>query len=246
MAEMLLWKRNNMPERRFTILSTASLPFDRIPAIPDSVDVQVIPFIEISPRSGVELKPFITEYAAEKLNVVFTSAHAVKFVSGWLKHKPNWKIYCIRNETRIAVANWFGSEVECKFASNALFLSRLMIADGIKKALFFCGDQRLDILPDNLKKNGIELNELVVYDTLLKPVKIIDPPDAMLFFSPTAVRSYFAVNDISSGTTVFAMGTTTAAALKQNTAHPVIISPEADKAFVFNMAIEYATSHPIL
>ena len=99
-----------MPERRYTILSTASLPFDRIVDIPRSVEVQVIPFIEIIPRSGVELKPLISGYALKKLNVVFTSAHAVKFVSGWLKHKPEWAIYCIRNETRIAVVNWFGSE----------------------------------------------------------------------------------------------------------------------------------------
>ncbi len=40
-----------MPDRRFTILSTAPLPFDRIAFVPDSVDVQVIPFIQIRPRS---------------------------------------------------------------------------------------------------------------------------------------------------------------------------------------------------
>jgi uroporphyrinogen-III synthase len=235
-----------MPERRFTILSTASLPFERITDIPESVDVQIIPFIEIVPRSGIELKPLISEYATEKLNVVFTSAHAVKFVSGWLKQKPIWTIYCIRNETRIAVVNWFGSEVKSKFASNALFLSRLMIADGIKKATFFCGDQRLDILPDNLRNNGIELNELIVYDTRLKTVKLKDQPDVLLFFSPTAVRSFFSVNEISSGTTVFAMGTTTAAAFKQFSEHPVIISPESDKAYVLNMALDYAATHPII
>jgi uroporphyrinogen-III synthase len=234
-----------MPERRFTILSTASLPFERITNIPESVDVQVIPFIEIVPRSGVDLKPLITEYATEKLNVIFTSAHAVKFVSGWLKQKPMWTIYCIRNETRIAVVNWFGSEVKSKFASNALFLSKLMIVDGVKKATFFCGDQRLDILPDNLRNNGIELNELIVYDTRSKPVKLNDQPEVILFFSPTAVRSFFSLNEISSGTTVFAMGTTTAAAFEQCSEHPVIISPEADKAYVFNMALDYATSHPI-
>ena len=33
-----------------------------------------------------------------------------------------------------------------------------MIADEVKEAVFFCGDQRLDILPENLKNNGIRTN----------------------------------------------------------------------------------------
>jgi uroporphyrinogen-III synthase len=235
-----------MSDRRITILSTATVPLERITNIPASVDIRVIPFIEIVQRPGVELMPVITEYGSEKLNVIFTSAHAVRFVSGWLKQKPDWTIYCIRNETRIAVSNWFGSEVPCKFASNALFLSKLMISEGVKNALFFCGDQRLDILPDNLRNNGVELNELIVYETRLKPVKVKEPPEIILFFSPTAVRSFFSMNEISSGTTVIAMGRTTAAALKQFTEHPVIISPEADKTYVLNMALDYAASHPII
>ncbi len=235
-----------MSERRVTIVSTASLPLERLKNIPASVDIQIIPFIEIIQRPGVELKPVINAFGSEKLDVVFTSAHAVKFVSGLLKEKPEWTIYCIRNETRVAVLNWFGSEVKCKFASNALFLSKLMISEGVKKALFFCGDQRLDILPDNLRNNGVELNELIVYDTRLKPVKLKESPQILLFFSPTAVRSFFSMNDISSGTTVIAMGTTTAAALKRNSEHPVIISPESDKNYVINMALDYAASHLII
>jgi uroporphyrinogen-III synthase len=194
----------------------------------------------------LELIPVISEFGSENLNVVFTSAHAVKFVSRWLKQTPDWTIYCIRNETRIAVLNWFGSDIKCKFATNALFLSKLMISEGVQKALFFCGDQRLDILPDNLRNNGIELNELIVYNTLLKPEKLDEPPEIILFFSPTAVKSFFSMNEISSGTTVIAMGTTTAGALKQYTEQPVIISPEADKTYVINMALDYAASHPII
>jgi len=235
-----------MSDRRITILSTTSLPLERMNKIPASVDLRVIPFIEIIQRPDKELMPVIGAYGSEKLNVIFTSAHAVKFVAGWLKQKPDWTIYCIRNETRNAVLKYFGQEVTCKFAGDALSLSKLMISEGVQKAIFFCGDQRLDILPDNLRRNDIDLNELVVYDTRLKPVKLNEPPEIILFFSPTAVRSFFTMNEISSGTTVIAMGTTTAAALKQYTEHPVIISPESDKTYVFNMALDYAASHPII
>jgi len=245
MVRKKYWKTDNMPERRFEILSTATLPFDRISGIPDSVNVRVVPFIEIIPRSGLELIPVVAEYAAGHRNVVFTSAHAVKFVSGWLKQKPDWNIYCVRNETRAAVINWFGSEFTGGFASNALFLSRLMIADGVKEAVFFCGDKRLDILPDKLRNHGIELTELVVYDTRLTPVKIKDQPEIILFFSPTAVKSFFSMNELSPDTAVFAMGKTTEAALRQFTSVPIHTSPEADKAFVFNLALEYAALHPV-
>jgi uroporphyrinogen-III synthase len=235
-----------MSERRTTILSTAALPLERMKNIPFSIDIRVIPFIEIILRPGVELMPLISEYGSEKMNVVFTSTHAVKFVSSLLKQTPDWTIYCIRNETRAAVLNFFGPEVTCRFANNALSLSELMISECVKKALFFCGDQRLDILPDHLRKYGIDLTELVVYDTRLRPVKLNEKPEIILFFSPSAVRSFFSVNDISSETAMIAMGTTTAAAVKQYTEHPVIISPETDKTFVVNMALDYAASHPII
>lgn len=159
-----------MPDRRFTILSTASLPFDRIPDIPDSIDVLVIPFTEIHARNGEKIKTEISRLSAKKITAVFTSAYAVKFVAGLLSQKPKWKIYCIRNETRVAVVNWFGNESIVKFASNALFLSQHIINDGIKEVVFFCGDQRMDILPDNLNKYGVELNELIVYETDRKSV----------------------------------------------------------------------------
>src|SRR5450432_4163820 len=235
-----------MLDRRFTILSTASLPLERIENIPNAVNVQITPFTEIFPRTDEKIKTAVAELSSKKLTVVFTSAHAVKIVAGFLSQKPKWKIYCIRNETRIAAVNWFGSESIARFASNALFLSQKIIADGIKDLVFFCGDQRMDILPDNLQKHGVHLTELIVYETRLTPEQLIDKPDAILFFSPTAVRSFFSMNVLSPETIVFAMGTSTAKALDQCTGNPVIISPQADKVFVFDMALQYAASHPII
>ena len=104
----------------------------------------------------------------------------------------------------------------------------------------------MNILPENLKKHGVQLEELIVYKTRLTPKKLDARPDAILFFSPTAVRSFFSLNELFPETAVFAMGTTTARALKENTGIPVIVSPEADKAYVLDMAMEYAGSHPII
>lgn len=235
-----------MPEHRYTILSTASIPFERIPVIPESVSMQVIPFIEIVPREEASLNKQVRNLAAKQKVVVFTSAHAVRWVEKQLTQKPDWKIYCIRHETRRALAEWFGERYEVKTADHAKTLSELMLADKIQDAVFFCGDQRMDILPDQLNQHGVHLTELVVYDTKLTPVKITDHPDAILFFSPTAVKSFFTLNVLTRSTTIFAMGQTTAASLKRYTGLPVIVSPEADKIFVINMALEYAGTHPVI
>ncbi len=235
-----------MSDRRYHILSTAALPFDRIHHIPETIEVSVVPFIKIIPRPGAELKPIICELASEKRVIIFTSAHAVKYVREFLKIKPNWEIYCIRNETRIAVEKFFGNESIAGYADNAFSLSRLMITNKVTEALFFCGDQRMDIIPDNLKENNIGLTELIVYETKLTPVRLKSQPDAILFYSPKAVESFFSINHPEAETRIFAIGKTTAAALNNLTSNKIIISPEADKAIVFNMAVEYATSHPTI
>ncbi len=235
-----------MSDRRYNILSTAALPFERIDHIPESIDIKVVPFIKIIPIPSVELKPLINKLVSEKQNIVFTSAHAARIVSDCLNEIPDWKIYCIRNETRLAVEKFFGESIISKYAENALSLSQAIIDDGIKNAIFFCGDQRMDVVPDSLKKNGIELTELVVYETRLTPVQIRENPDAVLFFSPSAVRSFFSINTLEPTTRIFAMGKTTAAALSNYTSNKIVISKESDKAFVLRMAVEYAVSHPTI
>ena len=72
-----------MRDRDYTILSTASsVPVERIPKMPDSVSLQIIPFIEITPRHDEQLKKQIEHLAEKKTTVIFTSAYAVKFGVG--------------------------------------------------------------------------------------------------------------------------------------------------------------------
>jgi uroporphyrinogen-III synthase len=234
-----------MSDRRYTILSTASIPLEHIPHHPDSVEIRMVPFIEIIPRNDEETKSRIIAFAKEKRTVIFTSAQAVKVVTACLQQKPDWKIYCISRETRSTIESWFGMEAIRKSAENAQALSELIIQAKTKESLFFCGDHRMDSLPENLKNQGIRLTELIVYETRLTPVRLEDQPDAVLFFSPTAVKSFFSVNALPPETTLFAMGKTTAAILEHFTTNPVYVSSKADKNFVLNMALEYAGTHPI-
>jgi uroporphyrinogen-III synthase len=228
------------------ILSTANLPFERIGQIPETIEIRVVSFTEITARRDEKLKSRIKELTQHNLTAVFTSANAVKFVSDILLEKPGWRVYCIGNETRNAVANWLGGDSIVRTAENASALSDCLISDKVNNVDFFCGEQRLNILPDRLKENHIRVTEWVVYDTRLIPEKINYQPDAVLFFSPTGVKSFFSCNHLSTDSKVFALGKSTAAALQSFIAGPVVISPEPDKALVVHMAIEYAVSHPIL
>jgi len=237
--------RNNMRERPYTILSTASIPLESFPGIPASIDVRMIPFIEILPRPGEELIQEIEAIAREKKTVIFTSAHAVRAVGKWAGQNPDWQIYCVGRETATAIQKTFGESLNIQIAANAQSLSELIVNAGIKQAVFFCGDQRLDTIPVNLRNANIQLDQLVVYETRLTPVRLDFQPDVILFFSPTAVRSFFSMNPLQPGVKLFAMGTTTEATLKQFTENPVTISPQADKNYVLKMAIEHAGLHPI-
>jgi uroporphyrinogen-III synthase len=229
-----------MSDRRVTILSTSILPFNRIAPIPESVDLQIIPFIEIRPVADRMVCNKIEFLSTKKIIAVFTSAEAVKNVLHLLKDKkPDWKIYCIRNETRLAAEKLIRHTPDIKFADHALDLSNKIIADGIKELIFFCGDQRLNTLPENLKNNHISVTELIVYETRQVPVSISYQPDIIFFFSPSAIRSFFSMNELSAETKVFLIGTTTAETFKEYSANPFMISPEPDKAVVFNMALEY-------
>ena len=235
-----------MRERKFTILSTSVLNEEQIPEMPDSVDIQIIPFIEIVPVPLEIIKTRITQLASEKQNIIFTSAHAVKSVTRILLNKTDWNIYCVGKVTRHAIESWFGRIAIADSARNAKDLSDLIISSHLSRAVFFSGDQRLNILPENLKKANIPLEEIVVYETRLTPRHLTECPDAVLFFSPTAVNSFFSVNTISADVILFALGDTTASMIRQYVPNPVIISAEADKTFVLNMALEYAGKHPIL
>ena len=91
-------------------------------------------------------------------------------------------------------------------------LADSIIKTSIKNIVFFSGDQRRDELPEKLKKNHIEVEEIVVYKTIETPEPISKSYNAILFFSPSAVQSFFSKNTINDSTQIFAIGSTTARA----------------------------------
>ncbi len=107
--------------------------------------------------------------------------------------------------------------------------------------MFFCGNLRRDTLPDILKKNGIALQELVVYTTTLTPRTLEETFDGVAFFSPSAAESFFSANRPDNTVVFFSIGHTTTAALKTYTDNRVITSEHTTEAAMIEAVSAYIT-----
>ena len=182
----------------------------------------------------------IERLSHENINAVFTSMNAVQAVRKFIPSNSSWKIFCIGNTTKKLVENIFGEESIAGTGDNALHLAENIISDtAIKKVYFFCGNQRRDELPEKLKDNNVEIEELVVYKTKETAQVISKKYDGILFFSPSAVQSFFSKNSIPSNTQVFAIGNTTANALKPFSEQNVISANMPGKKNLVCQAINY-------
>jgi uroporphyrinogen-III synthase len=89
-------------------------------------------------------------------------------------------------------------------------LAEEIIRHKVAEIVFFCGNKRRDELPSFLKQAGVKTQEVVVYETAETPATTTNEFDAVLFFSPSAVQSFFGANRMEPKTVCFAIGKTTA------------------------------------
>lgn len=143
---------------------------------------------------------------------VFSSQNAVKAVFQEQKIPATrfGVVFCVGSKTASLLGR-FGIEVAAFFDSSARLADYLIKRNHCQNIAFFCGDLRRDELPDSLRKHHIKLEEIIVYTTQFLPLKSDQNPDAVLFFSPSAVNSYIASSH-AFGSDVFCIGDTTAAA----------------------------------
>lgn len=231
-----------MPDNKINILSTRPIKAALInEADASGIQVDELSFIETEMIRSVEVQQEIENAFILSTTVVFTSMNAVESVIEELdERQPDWTIYCIGHRTKELVAKYFGEGSIAGTASSAKELAELIIEDDrIDEVFFFCGDQRRDELPVLLRKNDIEVNEIVVYQTIQTPRAIKKEYNGILFFSPSAVESFFSINRLQNGTILFAIGETTAATIKKFTANKIITSEEPGKETLVKQAIEY-------
>ena len=231
-----------MEQNTIKILCTRPLPSALIEeAALTGIDIEVSPFIETESILSVEVQQEIELVSTETAAVVFTSMNAVDAVTIFLDgHQPEWMIYSIGTATGRLVKEYFGEDKIAGMASDAASLAELIAEDRfVDEVIFFCGDQRRNELPTILKHHEIEVNEIIVYQTIAVPHKIEKLYHGILFFSPSAVESFFKKNKLSEKTILFAIGNTTANEIKKYSINKIIISDEPGKENLVQKMVEY-------
>jgi len=174
---------------------------------------------------------------------IFTSQNAVKNILRQAQYdKGNFSgtVYASGKQTAKALQEK-GFKTKSGISETAISLAERIAEDGIKSALFFCGNIRRNELPEYLAKKGVQLKEEVVYHTLLEP-KIIPTQkgDALFFMSPSAVESFAMINDFSTEIDYYSIGDTTANALRKK---GIQKSYTAAEASVEAMLKQYTTEN---
>jgi len=213
---------------RLQVLSTKQLQPDIVQQL-DQLGFHVLQqdFISITYHTDAAIHEKIRRSVLKQQTAVFTSAHAVKAVAGAVTHDADWQVYCLSGKTKQALETMGWGDKITGMADDAAALAQRIISDGCTGVLFFCGDQRRDELPSLLGQQGIAIDELQVYSTIETPVIVTDAFDAVLFFSPSAVNSFFRANQLSANVICFAIGNTTAAAIYAKTSNRVMVAATA-------------------
>ena len=233
-----------MQQNKIFILSTRPIDDPLInEAKHQNIEIDILSFIETVPIRSIEVQQEIENALLKSSAVVFTSMNAVEAVANELDgHQPDWRIYSIGNTTRQLVKKYFGEEAIAGTAESAAELAELIVEeDNSDDIFFFCGEQRRDELPDILRSNDIDVNEIVVYQTIQVKHKIEKTYHGILFFSPSAVQSFFSNNKISDKTILFAIGNTTATEIKKYTNNKIITGDEPSKENLVMEMIRYYT-----
>ncbi|MFH6602944.1 hydroxymethylbilane synthase [Maribacter algicola] len=204
-----LMKDLQAPNVAPSVFSTKKLTADQLQLFNAHTRVASEDFIKTSPS---RIAPALLKSPIE--NVIITSQNAVESLlkssaANSLKFK---NIYCVGRRTKRLIESRIGP---VKYvASNAQKLAEYLVEfmEGLE-ATYFCGNRRLDELPDIFEKNSITLNEVEAYSTKLVPTKVPEEVKAVLFFSPTGVESYLIDN--KRDVTAYCIGETTAQAARK-------------------------------
>lgn len=172
---------------------------------------------------GIEMQSFSVNHGLDLL--LFTSQNAVEGVLNYEKAEElkAFDCICVGQKTKdLLEKNNFRV---LDFAHYAEDLSLLILEKyANRKFTFFNGNLRRDTLPDLFCQNNISCEEIQVYTTKLFPKKIEEEFDAVVFYSPSGVKSFLEENKIENQL-CFCIGTTTAEAL-QNVTQNILLPPQ--------------------
>jgi uroporphyrinogen-III synthase len=209
----------------------------------NNIRIEEQPFIRVDLLINVALSKRLSTLVLEKRTVIFTSKNSVVSVANMLQgRQPEWDVYCLEGATMQAVQQYFTQVTIKQIAPAALNLAHnIDVNISSSPIVFFCGDKRMNTIPEIMKDKGIDLEEIIVYRTLYTPSVILKKYDGILFFSKSAVESFASANKLPAGTTLFAIGGTTAKALRdyEGNALSIIQSPDPSERTLMKTIIDF-------
>lgn len=231
-----------MANNTINILCTRPIPDELLSmAKRKGVNIEILSFIDTVSIDTIDVQQEIENSFLKSATVVLTSMNAVEAVATYLEdQEPDWQIYTMGVTCKELVKEYFGEDSIAGTASSAKELAELIVEDSnTSEVIFFCGDQRRDELPSILESNNIEVFEIEVYHTIPTPHKISKHYDGILFFSPSAVRSFFQKNKSEPNSIFFAIGETTSQEIEKFTKNKVIVSSESGKESLVKEMLEF-------
>lgn len=197
------------------LLVTNTIDSKYIDSLTSHFETEIIPFIQTKVTSiDYELDIDV------QFPVIVTSRNATWAVD-YLKLVNN-DIYVVGNRTAQKIED-MGYNVSA-FALNAEELTTYLPKN--KDAFYLCGNLKRPEIPNFYIQNNLNLTEVEVYETELTPVQLSSEFNAVVFMSPSAVKSYFMLNTISKDSLIFALGNSTQKELQQFTEQEVITGNE--------------------
>ncbi len=231
-----------MPANNISILITGDIDEALVEQLTSKgFNVDVIPFIKTESIQSATVQQEVEHIATLDATVIFTSTNAVEAVHRSLSNKKtNWKIYCVGEKTKSVIEKLLAGANVIGVADDAVHLSqKITSANNINEVYFFCGDKRRDTLPQLLAAANIAVHEVKVYTTTIFQHTLTKEYDAVLFFSPSAVKGLFANNGLNTKTVLFAIGRTTAGEIKNYSSNKLILTEKPAKELMIKKLVAF-------
>ena len=200
----LMLEEGEVEERKYHVFSTKKISKSQGQIFNEDITVESSDFLKIRFN---RIAPKVVKNEIE--NVIITSKNGVEAIlNSFLTQEINFKnIYCVGRRTKKLIEKKIGNVT---FSANnaeklAEYLSKEIKG---KQVTYFCSDLRLDTLPTVLAENGITVNEVEAYKTMLSSKKIDDKFNGVLFYSPSTIESYLQKNNADK--VAFCIGESTA------------------------------------
>lgn len=178
--------------------------------------------------------------ANPKASWVFTSKNGVRaleqLLNEGLKTPTGTHRFAVGSKTRQALHK-LRLDAKIPGQHDGYHLAELIISEPVDTIIHFHGNLSRKEMRNKLVEHGIEVIDQEVYQTIIQPVTLPDEPvKAILFYSPSAVKGFKEGHGFKQPLPpLFAIGKTTAAALKSETGQSISVAEKPSTKALLQM-----------